>query len=79
MENGTAAPPTSPVKTEEEEFIFFNNIKNSEFDEVTSKCFVFSLVDELLRLKMLQLDDWLIKRLQFVCEPEWKEKYTRVA
>ncbi len=45
------------------------------YDEITSKCFIFTLLEEFLSLKMMNLNEELRKKLEEVIETNWRENY----
>jgi len=73
--------PSSPQSVESfdtEEFEYFNNLKGVYFDEISSKCLIFSIIEEYLKLDGVVLENFLRKRLEFVIEPNWRTKYIKL-
>ncbi len=60
-----------------EKLMFFNSMTDPElnYDEITSKCFIFTLLEEFLSLKMMNLNEELRKKLEEVIETNWRENY----
>lgn len=64
---------------ENSEFVFFNDIAEdgNVMDVVSTKCFVYTLLEEMLRLKCITLDERIRYKLGNIIEAGWRDKYIR--
>ncbi len=63
---------------ENENFIFFNPEELEEnYSEISSKCLIFTLLEEFMALKCVHLDSELRTKLENAIEKDWRVTYVR--
>ncbi|MBS3925930.1 MAG: hypothetical protein KGZ34_04485 [Nitrosarchaeum sp.] len=62
---------------ESEKFIFFNDLEE-DLDETSSRCLIYCILDEFLRLKTAQIPTDLREDINKILPIDWRERYDRI-